>query len=99
MYCFSERFREIRKEKDITLEDISVKTGITRSTLSKYERGIVDPSLQNAKKIAYALNTTLDYLSGASDIRKEANYIYQRIIESGISEEKMEKMIDLLKQG
>lgn len=97
MYCFSERFKELRKEKEITLEELAIRTGITRSTLSKYERGIVDPSLQNAKKIAESLNTTLDYISGASDDRMEMHDAYKKILESGISIEKIEKMIDIIK--
>ncbi len=48
--------RNLRKEKSITLAQLSEQTNLSAGYLSQVERGIVDPSLSSLRKIATALD-------------------------------------------
>jgi transcriptional regulator with XRE-family HTH domain len=47
------RIREERRRQDLTLEQLSQKTGLSKSHLSQIERGLSQPSITSLKKIAY----------------------------------------------
>ena len=46
------RIRKLRLERQLTLEQLSGKTGLSKSFLSQIERGLVEPSITSLKKIA-----------------------------------------------
>lgn len=48
----------------MTLEDLARDSGLTRSYLSKVERGLSTPSIESALSIAKALGVTVDRLFG-----------------------------------
>lgn len=54
--------RQIRKEKGITLEELSAKTGIAKSHLSNIERQEKDISFKKMCIIAKVLNVKLEEL-------------------------------------
>ena len=47
-----QRIRQIRKSKQLTLQDIAEKTGFSAGFLSQVERGTTDPSLSALRKIS-----------------------------------------------
>ncbi|TQM32417.1 helix-turn-helix domain-containing protein [Nocardia bhagyanarayanae] len=51
-----------RKRADLTLDALAERTGLTKSYLSKVERGLSTPSIAVALKIARALNTDVGQL-------------------------------------
>ena len=57
----------LRVQSGMTLEQLATDSGLTRSYLSKLERGLSSPSIGSALKIAQALGTTLDRLYGQND--------------------------------
>jgi len=57
----------LRVQSGMTLEQLATDSGLTRSYLSKLERGLSSPSIGSALKIADALGTTLDRLYGQHD--------------------------------
>ena len=57
----------LRVQSGMTLEQLATDSGLTRSYLSKLERGLSAPSIGSALKIAEALGTTLDRLYGQPD--------------------------------
>ena len=54
----------LRVQSGMTLEQLATDSGLTRSYLSKLERGLSSPSIGSALKIAEALGTSLDRLYG-----------------------------------
>ncbi len=56
------RIREFRKERGLTLKELSKKIGISYSFLSAIERNIKKPSLTTIKQIAETLNIPITYL-------------------------------------
>lgn len=57
--AFGKAVQEIRASREMTQEDLASATGLHRTYVSDLERGIRNTSLNNAKKIAEALDTPL----------------------------------------
>ncbi|MFZ5801839.1 MAG: helix-turn-helix domain-containing protein [Candidatus Omnitrophota bacterium] len=66
---FGDRLRQIRKEKKITLIELSKKTGVAQATLSRIETGSMTGTLESHVKIAEALGIGLAELYSAVDSR------------------------------
>lgn len=64
------KLRNLRAEKDVTLEEVATAIGTSRSLLSKYERGQTEPGLRALKKLADYYDVTLDYLFGFTSDKK-----------------------------
>jgi transcriptional regulator with XRE-family HTH domain len=56
------RVRELRKERDWTLEQAAKKAGLARSTLSKIENGQMSPTYDALKKLAVGLSISVPQL-------------------------------------
>jgi transcriptional regulator with XRE-family HTH domain len=65
-----QKITELRKQKDLSQTDFAKTVGVSREMIGRYERGEVMPSIEVAKKIADALDISLDYLAG--DAKKAA---------------------------
>lgn len=57
-----EKITKIRKEKKLSQLDIATAIGVSRDAISKYERGDIIPSVENARKMALTLDVSLDFL-------------------------------------
>lgn len=64
------RLRELREEKKLTQEQLGKIIGQTKSNISKYERGELEPNLQTLSELSEIFDVSLDYLIGKSNIRK-----------------------------
>ena len=58
--------RSVRKKLGLSLVELEKITGIDASSLSRYEREEVVPSIEMAQKIAKALNISVDELINGS---------------------------------
>ena len=56
------RIKEFRARYDLTQQDLANKVGATRMTIVFLEKGTYNPSLKLAKKIAVALESSIDEL-------------------------------------
>jgi transcriptional regulator with XRE-family HTH domain len=61
------RLYELRKTKKWSLQEVADKLGIAKSTYAGYESGYRQPSLDAIKKIADAMETSVDYLLNRTD--------------------------------
>lgn len=61
------RMRELRKERGFTQVKMQLLTGIDQSDYSKIEQGKRYCTFEQCKRIAIALNTSMDYLAGLTD--------------------------------
>lgn len=64
------RLRELRKSKNLTQVQMQFLTGIDQSDYSKIESGKRYYTFEQCKRIAIALNTSMDYLAGLTDEKK-----------------------------
>ena len=72
---FGKRLKQLRSEKDITLEELADKTNTTKATLSKYENYLREPKMTIAKRLADYLNVSFEWLIGFSDDRERSSII------------------------
>lgn len=105
----AQRIKKIRTEKDLTLEEVARRTGLTKGLLSKIENSKVSPPVSTLVKVAKALGVSLSDLFGPSDahqikiVRKEQRLKYNpenspggQVVESlvsGFRNQKIEPMI------
>ena len=64
------RLKELRKEKGFTQIKKQMLTGIDQSDYSKLENGKRYFTFEQLRKLALALDTSMDYLSGLTDEKK-----------------------------
>ena len=64
MTIFTERLKELRKNKGLKQQEIAELLGIKRNTYSDWENGKTEPSFENLIKLADLLEVTLDWLFG-----------------------------------
>ena len=67
---FSERLKLLRKEKNISAEELANKLNINKSTISRYENDKTEPYLPIVLKIAKYFDVSLDWIAGISNIRE-----------------------------
>ncbi len=61
------RLKELRKKKRYTQIQIQMATGIDQSDYSKLEKGIRNLTFEQCKRLALALDTSMDYLAEITD--------------------------------
>lgn len=66
---FSERLKSLRKDFQYTQKILEEITGIARSTISAYELGTRNPSVDNLITLARVFRVSIDYLCGNTDRR------------------------------
>lgn len=64
------RLKDLRKEKGLTQIQMQFLTGIDQSDYSKIENGKRYFTFEQCKKIAVALDTSMDYLAELTDEKK-----------------------------
>ena len=70
----TERLKDLRKKRGLTLETLSEATKISRSALGTYETGeFKDISPFSVVTLAKFYGVTTDYLMGVSNLEKEAD--------------------------
>ena len=87
----------LRDKKGWSQAELADNSGVSRVMIGKYERGEAVPSIDAAKKIADALNVSLDFLVGESKNATFDKRTLQRIQELELLEEsKKETLFDLI---
>lgn len=77
---FGNRLMNLRKERKLSQNDLATKVGIHANVLGRYERGDARPFVEIAAKLAKALEVSLDYLTGNTDVlfdKKTVNRILE----------------------
>ena len=64
------RIKQLRKEKGYTQVKIQMLTGIDQSDYSKIENGKRYMTFEQCRKLAIALDTSMDYLAGLTEEKR-----------------------------
>ena len=62
------RIKELRESHNMQQKELASALNIPPSTLSQYETGKREPSIETVTKIAKLFDVTTDYIYGISDI-------------------------------
>lgn len=66
---------EIRKNKKMSQDEVGKLVGVHSAVIGRYEREEVKPSIEMATQLAEALEVSLDYLVGSTDILLDKNIV------------------------
>lgn len=83
-----QRLKQLRKEKDITLKEMSKVVGINISTISNYENGYSIPKPDKLKVLAEFYNVSESYLLGYSNFKNGTEYYNRKVKQIDEDEEK-----------
>lgn len=59
---FADNLQSIRKEKQLSQEELAEKIGVSRQAISKWEQGSGYPETEKLLILSHELNVSLDYL-------------------------------------
>ena len=59
------RIKELRKQARLSQQTLADQIGVFRNTISNWETGYSQISLENAKRVADYFGVTIDYLLGS----------------------------------
>ena len=65
---FGERLKELRKENNITQQQLSDSLGCSQSMIARWESGECEPTESVIKKVAEYFSVSADYLLGISEV-------------------------------
>lgn len=63
--------KQLRKEKNLTLDKLAEILNTTKATLSRYENGLRVPNIEFIRELANVFNVSVDYLLGKTDVRNQ----------------------------
>lgn len=69
MSTFSNRLRDLRREKKMTQDELAKVLGISKSAVSMYENGNREPDFETLEAIADFFNVDMNYLLGKQSIK------------------------------
>lgn len=88
---------ELRDKNGMSQTDLADKSGVSRVMIGKYERGEAAPSIDAAKKIADALEVSLDNLVGEGAFKAFDKKTLQRFKDlEHLEEDKKKTLFDLI---
>ena len=89
---FGSRVAAIRKEKQLSQSELGKRAGISGDIVGKYERGDAMPSIDIAKRMADAFETSLDYLVGNAEEKLDKATL-DRVLEINKLQPKEKEMV------
>ena len=72
---FGKRLLSLREERKLSMEEVATAIGITKSTLSKYEKGKNEPGMMIAKHLADFFKVSIDWLIGVTEEKNSVKNI------------------------
>lgn len=101
---FGQRLKKLRREKDMTQEDLAEVLNISPQAVSRWETDLAMPDISIFPSLAYLFNVTTDFLLGVDIANKEKsiNDIIQKVENNWKSKpfrEHIQSTIDMLREG
>ena len=67
MLNIGERIIQLRKQQNLSQDDLAKQIGVSRTIIGNYERNANTPSIEVVLKLAKAFNVTVDFLIGEGE--------------------------------
>jgi transcriptional regulator with XRE-family HTH domain len=94
---FGNKVAQLRKEKDLSRDELGEKIGTSGAIVGRYERGDMKPSIEIAAKIAEALDVSLDFLMGlSSELAKDKKMVNRLEDIKKLPEKERDKIFDYI---
>lgn len=106
---FGDRLKELRKEKNISQEELGAHFGVNKATISAWEVNKAQPNYETLLKLASLFNVTPNYLLGfATDDLERIEKLKYALKDAGLMAsddltieelEKALRIIEVMKEG
>lgn len=93
---FSEKLKNLRKQRNITQEQLAKELGIGTSTIGMYESNIRKPSYKILKKISKYFDVSIDYLVNETEIENSINLDFYIEHIQDLSPEERKQVLDFI---
>lgn len=91
------KISDLRKEKRLSRDALGTLVGTAGAVMGRYEREEIIPSIDLAKKMAHALDVSLDYLTGGtSTMVKDKKMLYRLELLQKISQKERDTILHVL---
>lgn len=91
MLNIGERIAQLRKQNNLSQDELAKKAGVSRTIIGNYERNANTPSIEVLMKLAKVFNVSVDYIIGEGQLAAIDKDLLRRI-------EDIEKLDDATKQ-
>lgn len=81
-----ERLRQVREKRNVTQVRLAIEAEVAQETISAYESGKAQPSLDKLIRIADFLNTSTDYLLERTNNDQPLNDVINNITDKQLEE-------------
>lgn len=68
MTSFKDRLRTLRKQNLLSQQELADKMGVSKQTISQYERGVREPDFESLEALCDIFNVSSDYILGKVNI-------------------------------
>lgn len=68
METFKNRIKSARVNSGMSQQDLADRLGVTKQSVSQYERGMRKPDMETLIALGDVFNLSIDYLTGKSDV-------------------------------
>lgn len=79
MLNIGERIIQLRKQFNLSQDELAKKINVSRTIIGNYERNTNTPSIEVLVKIAKTFNVTVDYLIGEGELSSYDKEVIKRI--------------------
>lgn len=79
MLNIGERISQLRKQHQLSQDELAKKAGVSRTIVGNYERGTNTPSIEVLLKMARTFNVSVDYLIGEGQLSHIDKDLLKRI--------------------
>ena len=93
---FGKRLSEVRKDKKMSQDEVGKLVGVHGAVIGRYERDEVKPSIEMATQLAEALEVSLDYLVGSTDVLLEKTIVNRVLDIQKLKEDEKQHVFALL---
>ena len=79
MLNIGERITQLRKQQNLSQDELAKKVGVSRTIIGNYERNANTPSIEVLLKLAKVFNVSVDFLIGEGEISSYDKEVLKRI--------------------
>lgn len=90
------RIKQLRKEINITQEELAKKLNLSKGIISLYENGTRKPSLDVAVSMANLFDCSIDYLLGYFDYKNPKTVLENELYKLDLSESELNNVLNII---
>lgn len=79
MLNIGERITQLRKQQNLSQDELAKKVGVSRTIIGNYERNANTPSIEVLLKLAKVFNVSVDFLIGEGELSSYDKEVLKRI--------------------